>query len=171
MDCSQACSDTARPQGDNGFEVARIAKTTFNCTLCEDYAIRQAAKPIAVMSCEGACLRGEIARQAANILSFSLLPDTSVRICLGGAFTKNTGQRGLVRNAPRLVAIEGCGTLCATRMMQGVAAGELAPEVFIASGLCEFDANLFGIDEMPAGQIQALAATVAERIREKLAVA
>jgi uncharacterized metal-binding protein len=168
MDCLKSCAGDARPAADDGFEVARIPKTTFSCSLCEDYAARQAAKPLAVMSCEGACLRGEIARQAANILSHALLPDQSVRICLGGAFTKNTGQRGLVRNAPRLVAVEGCPTRCATRMMQGVLEG-LAPEVFIASALCEFDAGLFGVEELPAAEIRRLAGTVAERIATSLA--
>jgi uncharacterized metal-binding protein len=170
MDCKTSCSGDARPMDNEGFEVARIPKTTFACSLCEDYAKRQTVKPLVVMSCEGACLRGEIARQAANILSYSLLPDKAARICLGGAFTKNTGQRGLVRNAPRLVAIEGCGTLCATRMMQGVL-GELAPEVFIASALCDFDAGLFGIEEMPEEEIKTLARTVAERVAARLATA
>lgn len=170
MECNTTCSGDARPLADAGFEVARIPKTTFSCSLCEDYAKRQAVKALAVMSCEGACLRGEIARQAANILSFSLLPDQAARICLGGAFTKDTGQRGLVRNASRLVAIEGCGTLCATRMMRGVL-GEFSPEVFVASSLCDFDAGLFSVNEMPEEQIKTLARTVAERIAAKLATA
>ena len=60
------------------------------------------------MSCEGACLRGEVSRRAANILCNSIAPDRTVRICLGCAFTKDAGQRALVRNAAKVVAIEGC---------------------------------------------------------------
>lgn len=40
-------------------------------------------------------LRGEVARQAANMLCHTLAPEKTVRICLGGAFTKDTGQRNL----------------------------------------------------------------------------
>jgi len=170
MSCQNPCTDAVERTSSESFEVVRIPKTTFSCSLCEDYAKRQATKPLAVMCCEGACLRGEIARQAANFLSYSLLPDQAARICLGGAFTKDTGQRSLVRNALRLVAIEGCSTKCATRMMQGVL-GTLLPEIFIADSLCDFDVDLFGIEQMPEAEIKGLARTVAERIAAKLAMA
>lgn len=76
--------------------------------------------PIAILSCDGACLRGEIARQTANHIYFKLLPEKTSRICLGGAFTKNAGQRNLVRNASRVFALEGCYIECGARMMKGV---------------------------------------------------
>jgi hypothetical protein len=40
------------------YEVISLEKTRNVCPMCEDYATRQAAKPVAVMCCEGACLRG-----------------------------------------------------------------------------------------------------------------
>ena len=46
--------------------------------------------------------RGEIARRAANLVCHKLAPEKTVRICLGGAITKDTGQRNLVRNAQRV---------------------------------------------------------------------
>jgi uncharacterized metal-binding protein len=119
------------------------------------------------MCCEGACLRGEVARQAANLLCHSLAPDQTVRICLGGAFTKDTGQRSLVRDAPRLIALEGCFLNCSSRMMRGVI-GDLEPEIIIADRLYDFDRRLFGIDEMPRAEIEAHARTVAEKIAERL---
>lgn len=148
-------------------EVVRIEKTKNNCNLCDNYVERQKSKPVAVMSCEGACLRGEVARQAANILCHTLAPEKTVRICLGGAFTKDTGQRNLVRKATRLVALEGCFVNCSSRMMNGVIEG-LAPEVVIADRLYDFDRNLFGIDEMPSEAIQAHALTVAQKIAATL---
>ena len=143
--------------------MVRIEKAKNNCPLCDDYAERQKAKPVAVMCCEGACLRGEMARQAANILCHSLAPEKTVRICLGGAFTKDTGQRNLVRKATRLIALEGCFVNCSSRMMNGVIEG-LAPEVIIADQLYDFDRKLFGVEEMPPEEIQAHARTVAEKI-------
>lgn len=148
-------------------EVVHIKKAQGTCNLCEEYAERQQSKQVAVMSCDGACLRGELSRQAANILCHTLVPDKTVRICLGGAFTKDTGQRGLVRNAPRLLALEGCPVNCASRMMGGVIEG-LTPEIVRTDRLCDFDRKLFGIDELPPEEIAALARTVAQKIADTL---
>lgn len=158
------CCETGSKAGTNdGYEVVRIEKAKGSCNLCEEYAERQQGKPVAVMSCDGACLRGEVSRQAANILCHTLAPEKTVRICLGGAFTKDTGQRGLVRNSPRLLALEGCPVNCASRMMSGVIEG-LTSEIVRTDRLCDFNQKLFGIDEMPPEEIQALARTVAEKI-------
>lgn len=165
---TMGCCGTSSTAGTNdGYEVVRIEKPKGNCNLCEEYAERQQSKTVAVMSCDGACLRGEISRQAANILCHTLAPEKTVRICLGGAFTKNTGQRGLVRNAPRLIALEGCPVNCASRMMSGVIEG-LAPEIVRTDRLCDFDRKLFGIDEMPPEEIQTIARSVAQKIAATL---
>jgi uncharacterized metal-binding protein len=162
------CCETKGTTGENaGYETVRIEKAKGNCSLCEEYAERQQGKPVAVMSCDGACLRGEISRQAANILCHTLAPGKTVRICLGGAFTKDTGQRGLVRNSPRLLALEGCPVNCASRMMRGAIEG-LAPEIVRTDRLCDFDRKLFGSDEMPPEEIRAVARTVAEKIATTL---
>lgn len=159
--CSTDCG--ARAPNTAEYELAYIERTRNVCPMCEDYAKRQAAKPVAVMCCEGACLRGEIARQAASLLCHTLRPEQTVRICLGGAFTKDTGQRALVQHAPRLIALEGCFLNCATRMMKGVVR-ELEPEVIVADRLYDFDRRLFGIDEMPAVDIARHARTVADAV-------
>jgi uncharacterized metal-binding protein len=144
-----------------------MEKTRNVCPMCEDYARAQASKPVGVMCCEGACLRGEIARQAANLLCHKLAPDKTVRLCLGGAFTKDTGQRGLARNGNRVVALEGCFIECASRMMKGVIP-ELKPDVIIADTLYDFDRSLFGIDEMAEAQIKVHAEDVARKVLKRL---
>ncbi|VVB59275.1 DGC domain protein [uncultured archaeon] len=101
------------------YETIKIEKTNNVCPMCENYAKKQASKPIAIMCCEGACLRGEIARRAANMLCSSIAQNKTARICLGGAFTKDTGQRNLVRNAKKVIALEGCFIKCSSRMMKG----------------------------------------------------
>ena len=125
------------------------------------------SKPIAIMCCEGACLRGEIARQASNLICHEMIPDKAVRICLGGAFTKNTGQRNVVRNAKELIALEGCFIECASRMMKGVIP-DLAPRVIVADSLCDFDRSLFGIDQMTGEEIKTHAMTVAQKVLGRL---
>lgn len=168
MNCS-GNSSTPENQSVRGkeFETVYIRKPSGVCQLCEDYAVRESVKPVAVMCCEGSCLRGEIARQASNILCHSLLRDKTVRVCLGGAFTKDTGQRNLVRNAPLVIAMEGCFLKCATRMMQGVLEG-LEPDVVITDSLIDFDRDLFSVDEMPEVEIMRLALDVAEQMAARL---
>jgi len=162
-----SCEKKSAPEtgcaGKNQFETVTIQKPSGVCQLCEDFSARESVKPIAIMCCEGSCLRGEIARQASNLLCHSLEPERTVRICLGGAFTKNTGQRALVRNAPRVIAMEGCFLKCATRMMQGVLEG-LEPEVFIADSLIDFNRDLFSVDEMAEEEIKRLAHDVAGKV-------
>jgi len=167
MTKNKCCETKKEEQRNSEYELVRIEKTKNVCPMCEDYAKQQASKPIAVMCCEGACLRGEVARQAANIICHSLAPEKTVRICLGGAFTKDTGQRSLVRNAKRVIALEGCFIECSSRMMKGVIS-DLEPEVIVADKLYDFDKSLFGTDEMSEDEIKAHAQEVAEKIVEKL---
>lgn len=153
--------------GGKSYEIVRLEKAKGSCRLCEGYAERHKEKPVAVMSCEGACLRGEVSRQVANILCHTLAPEKTVRICLGGAFTKDTGQRNLVAKAQRLLALEGCPVNCSSRMMAGVIEG-LEPEIVSVDRLYEFDRGLFGIDEMPPEEILAHARAAAQKIAATL---
>jgi uncharacterized metal-binding protein len=165
---STGCGDAAGNAGTNdSYEVVCIEKTKIKCQLCEQYAEKQKSKTVAVMSCEGARLRGEVARRAANILCHSLAPEKTVRICLGGAFTKDTGQRALVRDAPRLIAVEGCAINCSSRMMSGAVEG-LSPEVINADRFYDFDRTLFGLEELPPEQIDSHARSVARKIADTL---
>jgi len=132
-------------------ETIHIAKTRAACGLCEDYSAREATKPIVVLACEGACLRGELARLTANYLCDELAPEKTARLCLGGAFTKDTGQRNLVRRAQKVIAVEGCPIECGTRMMQAVVPG-LKPEVFLIPKLTTFDSRFFCIKDMPEAE-------------------
>lgn len=131
------------------FEIAKIAKVSGKCPACEAYAENNSTTPpkIAVMACEGACSRGEVARRTANLVAHRLAPGETVRICLGGAFTKDTGQRNLVRRAEKVIAIEGCFLNCSSRMMQGVMQ-DLEPTIVRADLIHGIDLP-FGIDEVP----------------------
>jgi len=144
-------------------ETIHLAKTKAACGLCEDYATQQAAKPIVVMACEGACLRGELARLTANYLCDERLPEKTARLCLGGAFTKDTGQRNLARRAERVIAIEGCPIKCGTRMMQAVLP-DLNPEVFLIPDLTDFDSALFSIKDMPEEERKRQGRKASERV-------
>ena len=158
-----SCCDENTAALDKQYENILIEKTKNVCPMCEDYSKKHSSKQVAVLSCEGACLRGEISRQAANKICFDLAADKTVRICLGGAFTKDTGQRDLVKNADKVIAIEGCFINCASRMMKGVIP-ELKLEIVIADKLYDFDKKLFGINEMTSEEISIHAETVAGKV-------
>ena len=147
------------------YETIRIANVTGKCPACEDYAEKNSTTPakIAVMACEGACSRGEVARRAANMVAHRLARDETVRICLGGAFTKDTGQRNLVRRAKKVIAIEGCFIHCAARMMEGVLP-DFAPVVVQADTLYDSSTIPFGIDEVPDEMFTVFAYKVAEQV-------
>ena len=149
------------------FETIHIQKTTAACGLCEDYSNRETSKSIVVMACEGACLRGELARLTANYLCDELAPEKTARLCLGGAFTKDTGQRNLARNAPRVIAIEGCPIECGTRMMKAVLP-DLQPEVHQISKLTRFDQKLFACREMAESERKRCAREAAEQVYSQL---
>jgi len=149
------------------FEEIKIEKVDGYCSYCEDYAKEHLTTPtkIAIMSCEGACSRGEVSRRAANLISHELAKENTVRICLGGAFTKEGGQRNLVKTSRKIIAIEGCFINCSSRMMKGVLP-EINPLVINADNLHDVDLP-FGIDEVSDEEFRALAKTVAEVIKEK----
>lgn len=157
------CGTEGKEQKARHYETVLLEQTHNVCPMCEDYAKKQASKPVAIMSCEGACLRGEVARRAANLICHSLAPEKTVRVCLGGAFTKDTGQRNLVRKAKRVIALEGCFINCSSRMMKGVIS-ELEPEVIVADKLYDFDRTLFGIDEMSEDKIKIHSQEVAMKV-------
>lgn len=146
------------------YETIKIEKVEKYCPACEEYAENHSTNPpkIAVMACEGACAKGEVARIAANLVAHQLARENTVRICLGGAFTKDTGQRNLVKRANKTVAIEGCFISCSSRMMKGVLPN-LSPVVVQADMLYEADLP-FGVDEIPEEKLRDCARTVADTI-------
>ncbi|MDR2018377.1 MAG: putative zinc-binding protein [Syntrophobacterales bacterium] len=149
------------------YEEIKIKKVEDSCQMCEDYAEKHATTPTkaAIMSCEGACARGEVSRRAANLIAYKISPDNTVRICLGGAFTKEGGQRDLVRTTHKAITIEGCFISCASRMMKAV-----IPELnVLVLDACEIhDEDIpFGINEMTDDEFNRLAKIVAEEVTKE----
>lgn len=146
-------------------ETIQVKLTDQVCPLGTVYAQKHSTAPpkAAVISCEGMCLRGEIARRAANLIAHQLAPEKAVRICHGGFLETGGGMKDLVRQADRVLVLDGCFMACGARLTKG-AFSDLKPDVVITDKLFEFDRNLFGVDEMPEAEIQAHAQTVAKKI-------
>jgi uncharacterized metal-binding protein len=121
----------------------------------------------AVLACEGACIKGEVARTAANLLAYRLERDRAVRICLGDAATADSGMLRLLERAPEIIAVEGCPLRCGSEILAR-RAPDLRTTVVDASQLFTYDrSTCFEILDMPRTELDRLAAEVAERIRER----
>ncbi|MFQ5580926.1 MAG: putative zinc-binding protein [Nitrospiria bacterium] len=149
-------------------ETIQVKLTNQVCPLGTLYAQKHSTTPpkAAVTSCEGMCLRGEIARRAANLIAHQLAPEKAVRICHGGFLETGGGMKELVQRADQVLVLDGCFMACGTRLTKG-AFPELKPDVVITDKLFEFDRNLFGVDEMPEAEIQAHAQVVANKVVEE----
>ena len=154
-------------QGEKDYELIQLEKTKKICGLCEQYCSSKTSQNdlVAVMSCEGACLRGEVSRRVANKLCFEEFPENTARVCLGSAFTKDTGQRNMVRNAKRVIALEGCTIECASRMMKSVLP-DLKPEVVLVDKYYNFDKKLFAINEATEEELLAYSNEAACNIKK-----
>jgi len=118
----------------------------------------------AVVACEGACIKGEVARTAANLLAYRLERERAVRICLGDAATADSGMLALVQRAPEVIVVEGCPLACGTAILR-TRAPELAPSIIDASKLYDYDRARFEILDMPREELDAHATKVAEHVR------
>lgn len=120
----------------------------------------------AIMACEGGCIKGEVARVAANILAYQLERDNAVRICLGDAVTGDSGFVELVKKAPETIIIEGCFLHCGTEIMKK-RLPEFAPVVVEANQLYSFDREkYFEIFDIPRAEIEQYATKVAEYVQQ-----
>lgn len=141
-----------------------------HCPLGEGYARRHLTTPpkAAVLSCEGACLRGEVSRRAANIVTRELAPQRTVRICHGGLLeTGDGGMRALVKRAGQVLMLDGCAMACGERLLRA-AMPDVQPTIIVTDQLFQFDRNSFALEEMDERDVAAHARTVAERVLTRL---
>ncbi len=83
-------------------------------------AERDGERPIPVISCEGGCFRGEIARVSANILSEEA---PFARVCHGEVLNApDSSAAAMVKNAENVVVIDGCYLHCHGKLLEAVIA-------------------------------------------------
>jgi uncharacterized metal-binding protein len=119
---------------------------------------------VVIGSCEGACVKGEIARRAANLVAHRLAPDRAVRICHGGAFLLDRGgMRRLVERAERVLILEGCPMACGTRLARAAFPGR-AVEPVMAMAMYDGDSDPFSTSQIADADLTAKATQVAEAV-------
>ncbi|MEN6412815.1 MAG: putative zinc-binding protein [Veillonellales bacterium] len=120
----------------------------------------------AILACEGGCIKGEVARVAANILAYQLERDSAVRICLGDAVTGDSGFVELVKQAPETIIIEGCFLHCGTQIMK-TRIPDFDPVVVEAIRLYSFNREkYFEIFDIPRSELEQYAKRVADYVQQ-----
>lgn len=146
-----------------------VEETTGRCPAGDRYAEQQMREGrIPVLSCEGPCIRGEIARQAAHRIGRQ---PPFARACQGEAVAvPHSSMARWVRDADQVVVLDGCFLRCQARMMR---------QMLRPGQITEIDAlpfyrkyvDLFEIDSVPAEEIDAAAEEVARLVLAELAAA
>jgi uncharacterized metal-binding protein len=121
---------------------------------------------IPVISCEGACIRGEIARLAANLVAKE---PVYRRSCHGEMFTVPASAiAGWMREAQKVVVIDGCFLHCHGRILKNLIAAEKIAE-FDALAVYQRYTDLFDIDEVPEAERKLAARQVADSVLAAMA--
>lgn len=116
---------------------------------------------IPVFSCEGACVKGEIARQAANLVAKH---DGYARACHGELFTVPQSELSAwVREAGRAVLIDGCPLSCHGRIAGNII-GKDRLVIFDALSIHRKYAQLMDVDDVAEVERMRAAGEVAERV-------
>ncbi|MGE5790944.1 MAG: putative zinc-binding protein [Syntrophaceae bacterium] len=122
-------------------------------------------KKIPVISCEGACIRGEIARLAAHLVAKE---EPYRRSCHGEMFTApHSAIAQWMHEAEKVVVIDGCFMKCHGRILRDLI-GEEKLQQFDALSLYKKYTDRMSIDDVPEVERKATAREVAVRILDSL---
>jgi hypothetical protein len=149
----------------NGYTV-EVKKTDGRCPIGETVGKQNIERRrIPVLSCEGGCIRGEIARLAANMVSKEA---GFARGCHGEFVTvPDSAIAQWIRGAEKVVLIDGCFLSCHGRILEGL---------LNKDHLVQFDAlkvyrkytDVFDIDEVPEAERKEAAREVADAVLAQL---
>ncbi len=137
------------------------------CPAGELYAKEQIeAETIPVLSCEGPCIRGEIARLAANLVAQEV--PTLARACHAEAFfVPHSSMAQWVKAADKTVMIDGCFLKCHGRVLKKLIDEESVVHID-ALPLYKKYTDIFSMDDVPEEERKAVAREVADKIIAKL---
>jgi uncharacterized metal-binding protein len=140
----------------------KITKTDKVCGIGEHVGPQlQNEGKIPVFSCEGGCIKGEIARLAANLVAKE---DRYARACHGALFsTPHSAIAEWIREADQVVVIDGCLLHCH---------GRIAEHIIDRNKLVMIDAlsvhkkyaNLMDVDDVPEAERQETARKLADKV-------
>jgi uncharacterized metal-binding protein len=137
------------------------------CPAGEAYAKQQMEKKtIPVLSCEGACIRGEIARLAANFIAQDV--PSLARACHAETFfVPHSSMTRWVKEAEKSIMIDGCFLKCHGRVLKELVGEEKMIQVD-ALPLYKKYTDTFLMDDVPEDERRAVARQVADKVIAKL---
>ncbi len=133
------------------------------CPVGEKYANEQiAAGTTPVLSCEGPCIRGDIARRAADLIAQE--EPSLKRACHGEVFyVPYSAMAQWVRSADKVLMIDGCFLQCHGRVLKNlIRAGNVLQ--IDALPLYKKYTDIFLMDDVPEDERRAVAREVADKI-------
>ena len=133
------------------------------CPAGEAYAKRNIAEgKIPVLSCEGPCIRGEIARLAANFVANDV--PSFARACHAETFfVPHSAMARWVRNAEQIIMIDGCFLKCHGRILNKLVPEERVVQID-ALPLYNKYTDVFLMEDVPEPERKAVARQVADTI-------
>ena len=118
-------------------------------------------KRIPVLSCEGPCLRGDIARLAANLVAKK---EPYARSCYAEvALVPHSSMTQWVKAAEKVIMIDGCFLKCIGRVLGNLVDEERIVQIDALS-LYKKYTDLFSMDDVPEAERKEIAQQVADKI-------
>lgn len=148
----------------------RVQEVKGSCPAGETYAKRQCDEAkIPVLSCEGPCIRGEIARLTGNIVAKEV--PSCARACHAETFfVPHSAMAAWVKGAKKVLMIDGCFLKCHGRVLKKLINAERVVHID-ALTLYKKYTDVFHMDDVPEEERKAVAREVADKIIAKLAEA
>jgi uncharacterized metal-binding protein len=150
----------------NDILTIEVSETDGTCPIGEKVGSRnQEEKKIPVLSCEGACIRGEIARLAAHLVAKE---EPYRRGCHGELFTvPDSALAQWIKTTGKVVLIDGCFLRCHGRILENLI-GEDNLVQFDALSLYRKYTDRFDIDSVPEEERRETARKVADFVLAEL---
>ena len=143
-----------------------VESTTDVCPIGETTGKRMLAEgKIPVISCEGGCIRGEIARIAANMVAKE---ERFGRSCHGEILSApHTAMAKWAKTAETVVVIDGCFMHCHGRIMKNLISEERL-RIFDALSMYKRYTDVIDIDDVPEAERKETARQVADKVLSEL---
>ena len=141
-----------------------------HCPAGEAYAKQQlAAKRIPVLACEGPCIRGEIARLAANLIAREV-PGLARACHAETFFVPHSAMATWVTSADRAIMIDGCFLKCHGRVLKRLIDEARVVHIDALPYYNKYT-EVFLMDDVPEEERTAVARLVADKVIAELSQA
>lgn len=144
-----------------------IASVEGVCPVGEAYAKQNIIdRKTPVLACEGVCIRGEIARQAANIVAQEL--PSYARACHAETFfVPYSSMYSWITGSDKVLMIDGCFLKCHDRVLRNLVKEDKVIHIEALPLYRKYN-DIFLVDDVPEEERKAVARQVADQIIAKI---